>query len=116
MTANLMPLAVAAAAATGSAVLSNKFDVMPTNPKGNALAKIAIGLGAGAYLLANGNAPLGFGIACGMAAANIGQVVPQLAAGTMADGSQSMASWARANVGDGYTAPIQIQTPAFRFA
>jgi hypothetical protein len=101
MSANIMPLVIATAAATGSAILSNKFDVLPAKPRENALIKIAAGLAGGAYFLSQGNAPIGFGWACGLVAANIGQVVPQLAEGTMADNEQSMASWARNNVGDG---------------
>jgi hypothetical protein len=98
ITSNLMPLGVAAATATAAAVLSNKFDIMPDNVKLNAGLKIAAGLVAGAYFASMGNAPVGFGMACGFAAANIGQVVPQLANGTMADGS--MATWAKTYVGD----------------
>ena len=99
ITSNLMPLGVAAATATAAAVLSNKFDIMPDNAKLNAGLKIAAGLVAGAYFASMGNAPIGFGMACGFAAANIGQVVPQLSAGTMADNT-SMATWAKTYVGD----------------
>lgn len=85
----------AAAGGAGALVLFKK--VKPTaNAKTNAIIHTGIAAGIGILAIKKGQASFGLGYAAGIAVLVLGQFVPQLAEGTMADSMY----WANGTLGD----------------